>query len=88
MRQRGIGGNIARAELIKEMAKKYNPAVSSYKVNSAIRSSADRCLCRLRFHGFLKICDRGSNEIIKLLPNIEFSDFVTKYPRKKYASRQ
>ena len=87
MEQRGIGGVITRKELIEEMIKRDKPGQANAP-NHTLRANADRCLSRLRFHGFLAPSSRGRNKILKILPNIDFLIFTAKYPTKYYADRK
>ena len=78
---RGIGGIIVRRELINEMVRRYKPG-AAHKPNAVLRGCADTCLSRLRFHGFLEMCGRGENKILKMLPAVDFFEFIAKYPTK------
>jgi hypothetical protein len=80
MRVRGVGGIITRKELVSEMTKRYKPGTS--KMNGPIHHCVDKCLGRLRYHGFLKSIGRGESIIEKLLPVMDFRKFSVQYLTK------
>ena len=87
MEQRGIGGIITRKELVGEMVRRYKPG-AFHKPNSILRGGVETCLGRLRHNGFLEICGRGENKILKMLPDMSYLEFIAKYPTKYHANRK